>query len=104
MPPLFEACILELDCSHSLVSEGSAFGPKRGCSPMLRYRVKSKDAWKRLRTDKGGVVSFEYVMVAACIVGSVSAAFGVGPGGGVATALSSAVSAISAVVGTAVGS
>lgn len=71
---------------------------------MLRCRVKSTDALKRLRTDKDGVVSFEYVMVAACIVGSVSAAFGIGPGGAVATALASAISTISAVIGTAVGS
>lgn len=70
---------------------------------MLRYRVKSTDALRRLRTDKDGVVSFEYVMVAACIVGSVSAAFGTGAGGAVATALSSAINAIGAVIGAAVG-
>lgn len=67
---------------------------------MLRYRVKFTDALERLGTDKDGVVSFEYVMVAACIVGSVSAAFGTGAGGAVATALASAISTI----GTAVGS
>ena len=33
---------------------------------------------KRLGTDKDGVVSFEYVIVAACIVGAVVAAFGTG--------------------------
>lgn len=71
---------------------------------MLRYRVKSTDALKRLRTDKDGVVSFEYVMLAACIVGSVTAAFGTGVGGAVATALASAINAISAVIGAAVGS
>jgi pilus assembly protein Flp/PilA len=71
---------------------------------MLRYRVKSTDALKRLRTDKDGVLSFEYVMVAACVVGSVSAAFGTNAGGGVATALTSAISTISAAIDTAVGS
>ena len=30
--------------------------------------VKTTEALKRLRTDKDGVVSFEYVIVAACIV------------------------------------
>lgn len=71
---------------------------------MLRYRVKSTDALKRLRTDQDGVVSFEYVMVAACIVGSVSAAFGTGAGGAVAIALASAISTVSAAIGAAVGS
>ena len=36
---------------------------------------------ERLRTDKDGVVSFEYVIVAACIVAAVAAAFG-GTGAG----------------------
>ena len=36
---------------------------------------------KRLSTDKDGVVSFEYVIVAACIIGAVAAAFGTGTGG-----------------------
>ena len=31
---------------------------------------------KRLRTDKDGVVSFEYVIVAACVVAAVALAFG----------------------------
>ena len=31
---------------------------------------------ERLRADKDGVVSFEYVIVAACIVAAVAAAFG----------------------------
>lgn len=71
---------------------------------MSRCRVKSAEALKRLRADKDGVVSFEYVMVAACIVGSVSAAFGTNAGGAVATALTSGVSAISAAISAAVGS
>ena len=33
---------------------------------------------KRLSTDKDGVVSFEYVIVAACIIAAVAAAFGTG--------------------------
>lgn len=71
---------------------------------MLRYRIESIDALKRLRTDQDGVVSFEYVMVAACIVGSVSAAFGTNAGGAVATVLTSGVDTISAAISTAVGS
>jgi len=72
--------------------------------PVLGYRVKSTDALKRLRTDKDGVVSFEYVMVAACIVGAVSAAFGTSAGGAVATALTSGIGTISAAISAAVGS
>ena len=45
---------------------------------MLKYYVKTSEAVKRLRTDKDGVVSFEYVIVAACIVAVVAAAFGTG--------------------------
>src|SRR2546430_16726772 len=42
---------------------------------------------KRLSTDEDGVVSFEYIIVAACIIGAVVAAFGTGTGGAFATAL-----------------
>ena len=45
---------------------------------MLKYYIKTREALKRLRTDKDGVVSFEYVIVAACIVAAVAAAFGTG--------------------------
>ena len=45
---------------------------------MLKYYIKTTEALKRLRTDKDGVVSFEYVIVAACIVAVVAAAFGSG--------------------------
>ena len=48
---------------------------------MLKYYVKTTEALKRLRTDKDGVVSFEYVIVAACIVAAVAAAFGTGTTG-----------------------
>lgn len=71
---------------------------------MLRCHVKSTGALKRLRTDKDGVVSFEYVMAAACIVASVSAAFGTSAGGGIAPMLTSAVSTLSAAISAAVGS
>ena len=43
---------------------------------MLKYYIKTTEALKRLRTDKDGVVSFEYVIVAACVVAAVAAAFG----------------------------
>ena len=43
---------------------------------MLKYYVKSTEALKRLSTDKAGVVSFEYIIVAFCIVAAVAAVFG----------------------------
>ena len=43
---------------------------------MLMFYIKTSEALKRLRTDKDGVVSFEYVIVAACMVAAVVTAFG----------------------------
>ena len=43
---------------------------------MLKYYVKTRDMLERLREDKDGVVSFEYLIVAFCIVTVVAAVFG----------------------------
>jgi Flp pilus assembly pilin Flp len=61
---------------------------------MLKFYVKTSEAVRRLRTDQDGVVSFEYVIVAACIVAAVVAAFGTTSGGAIATALTNAIAAI----------
>jgi pilus assembly protein Flp/PilA len=61
---------------------------------MLNYYIKTTEALKKLRTDQDGVVSFEYIIVAACIIGAVAAAFGTGAGGAIATALSTGITAI----------
>jgi pilus assembly protein Flp/PilA len=61
---------------------------------MLKFYVKTTEALKRLPTDKDGVVSFEYVIVAACIIGAVVAAFGTGTGGAIANALTAGITAI----------
>jgi pilus assembly protein Flp/PilA len=61
---------------------------------MLKYYIKTTEALKRLREDKAGVVSFEYVLVAACIVTAVIFAFGLTTGGNIATKLSSSISTI----------
>jgi pilus assembly protein Flp/PilA len=61
---------------------------------MLQYYIETLEALKHLRTDQNGVVSFEYVIVAACIIGAVVAAFGTGTGGAIATALSGGITAI----------
>ncbi len=61
---------------------------------MLKYCIKTTEAVKSLRADQAGVVSFEYVIVAACIVGAVVAAFGTGAGGAIATALTTGITAV----------
>src|SRR5208282_3976268 len=67
---------------------------RRGTRLMLKYYVKAHDLLERLRADKDGVVSFEYVIVAACIVAAVAAAFGTGATGAIGTALTNAIAAI----------
>jgi Flp pilus assembly pilin Flp len=69
---------------------------------MLKYYVKTTEALKNLRTDAAGVVSFEYVIVAACVVAAVAAAFGPGATGALFTSLSGAITAITAKVTAAV--
>jgi Flp pilus assembly pilin Flp len=51
---------------------------------------------KTLAKDQDGVVSFEYIIVAACIIGAVVAAFGTGAGGAIGTALTGGISSITA--------
>ena len=63
---------------------------------MLKYFVKTTEALKRLSTDKDGVVSFEYVIVAVCIVGAVLLAFGNSATTGVGLALSTGIGKITA--------
>jgi hypothetical protein len=55
-----------------------------------------------LRLDAKGVVSFEYVIVAACIVGAVSLVFGKGNAAGISGVLQSAIDKIKTAVETAV--
>jgi len=69
---------------------------------MLTYYIKTREALLRLRTDKDGVVSFEYVIVAACIVGAVAAAFGTGATGHIGTALTTAIGNVTAALTAAV--
>ena len=76
---------------------------KKGTPLMLKYYVKASDLLNRLREDKDGVVSFEYIIVAACIIGAVAAAFGTGAGGAIGTALTGGITAITGAFTTAVG-
>ena len=59
---------------------------------MLKHYINTRDALLRLSTDKDGVVSLEYVIVAACVVAVVIAAFSTG--GSLPGALSSGFAAI----------
>ena len=59
---------------------------------MLKYYIKTTEALKRLRTDNDGVVSFEYVIVAACICVVVLAVFSTG--GGIGDKLNAGINAI----------
>ena len=73
---------------------------KKDFLAMLKYYVKTTEALKRLRSDQDGVVSFEYVIVAACIVAVVAAAFSnTGP---IGAALTSGITAIGTALTTAV--
>jgi hypothetical protein len=70
---------------------------------MLKYYVKTTEALKSLRADQDGVVSFEYIIVAACVVGAVAAAFGTGAAGGIGTALGTGLTAVTTAFTTAIG-
>ena len=61
---------------------------------MLQYYLKATEALKNLQTDEDGVVSFEYIIVAACIIGAVAAAFGTGATGAIGAALSGGITAV----------
>lgn len=63
---------------------------------MLQYYINATEAMKRLRTDQDGVVSFEYIIVAVCIVGAVGAVFGGGAGGQIGLALANGIGQITA--------
>ncbi|MBN8991970.1 MAG: hypothetical protein J0H42_27330 [Rhizobiales bacterium] len=69
---------------------------------MLKSYIRTTEAVKRLRADTDGVVSFEYVIVAACIVAAVAAAFGTGGAGPIVDSLTAAITAIAAKVTSAV--
>lgn len=63
---------------------------------MLKHYIKTREALKQLRTDQDGVVSFEYIIVAVCIVGAVGAVFGGGAGGQIGLALANGIGQITA--------
>ncbi|WP_338831735.1 hypothetical protein [Bradyrhizobium sp. 27S5] len=68
---------------------------------MIKFYIQTTEAFKRLASDKGGVVSFEYVIVAACIVAAVAAAFGTTTASGIGAALTTAIGKVTTAVTTA---
>jgi len=69
---------------------------------MLKAYFNTKETLKRLRADQDGVVSFEYIIVAVCIIGAVSAVFGIGAGGAIGQALTGGIAAITTAFAAAV--
>jgi pilus assembly protein Flp/PilA len=67
---------------------------------MLKHLINTRESLLRLSTDEDGVVSFEYVIVAACIIAVVSLGFGTG--GPLQTALTTAITTIGTKLTTAV--
>jgi pilus assembly protein Flp/PilA len=61
---------------------------------MLKYYFETTRALKRLREDKDGMVSLEYILVGSAIIAMVSAAFATGP-------LSTAIGAAMTTIGSA---
>lgn len=62
---------------------------------MLKFYIQTTEALKRLRSDANGVVSFEYVIVAAAVVGAVVLAFGAAGGAGpISDALKTGIDAV----------
>jgi hypothetical protein len=61
---------------------------------MLKFYVKASETLRQLHSDAKGVVSFEYIVVAASVVTAVVAVFATAGPSGVSGALSSGIAAI----------
>ena len=62
---------------------------------MWKYFVNTKDALNRLRADRAGVASFEYIIVAVSIIATVAVVFGVSGNSGFTDALSAGITRVS---------
>ena len=58
---------------------------------MLKFYVKASETLRQLRSDETGVVSFEYIIVATCIVATVVAVFAAGGNNTISGALSTGI-------------
>ena len=68
---------------------------------MLKLYVNCRDLIDRLRSDKAGVVSFEYLIVAALIIAAVGLAYGTG-GSKISAALTKGITAVTTAFSTAI--
>ena len=69
---------------------------------MLRFYIKGREAVARLIADRDGVVSFEYLIVAACIIAAVSLAFTGAGAGTIGGALKTGITSISTALSAAI--
>jgi len=65
---------------------------------MMRYYISSTEALRNLRADQSGVISFGYIIVAACVIAAVAAVFSTNAGTGVGLALKNALDGIVAMI------
>ena len=61
---------------------------------MLKFYGKASETLRQLRSDKAGVVSFEYVIVAAAVITVVVAAFSATGTGSISDALTTGIGKI----------
>jgi len=71
---------------------------KEGISLMMKCYFRISETLKRLRADKAGVVSFEYVIVAGCVMAAVATAFGTNAASGIGVALQNSISTIASYI------
>jgi pilus assembly protein Flp/PilA len=69
---------------------------------MLKFWVKTGNLLDRLRAERDGVASFEYVIVAVCIIGAVGTGFGSTTGGSITAALTTGIGSVTGAFITAV--
>lgn len=69
---------------------------------MLSVYIKATETLKQLRADARGVVSFEYIIVAACIIATVSAVFLSTGSTGIIGALNTGVGKVATALGNAI--
>ena len=85
-----------------MVANFATIPPNEGIPLMLKSWIKIGDLLERLRADKDGMASFEYILVALCVIGAVGSAFSPGVGGSaVTTALTSGIATVAALLLTA---
>ena len=61
---------------------------------MLKFYVKASETLRQLRSDEKGVVSFEYIIVAVCIITTVGLVFAATGSDSISGALSTGVGRI----------